>query len=190
MNTDMALSTSTPTQITAGDTAEWLLSLTDYPASSWMLTYYLVKDGAQVSFSGSQYGSGDTHHIDNAAATTAEWEAGTYSYRATVSDGTDRHTVEEGTIEVLPNFATATTGYDDRSFAKKALDAIEAVLLGRASQAQLEYSIAGRQLKFIPPADLMDLRDRYWAEYRAEEAAKTEKRTGKSRFGSVQVRFS
>jgi hypothetical protein len=36
----------------------------------------------------------------------------------------------------------------------------------------------------------MDLRDRYRSEYRAEEAKKLEIRTGKSRFGSVQVRFS
>lgn len=186
----MALSTSTPTQITAGDTAEWLLSLTDYPASSWTLTYYLVKDGAQVSFSASQYESGDTHHIDNAATTTAEWGAGTYSYRATVSDGADRHTVEEGTIEVLPNFATATTGLDDRSFAKKALDAIEAVLLGRASQAQLEYSIAGRTLKFIPHTELLDMRKRFREEYIAEERRKRRRKTGSAAVGRVEIRFT
>jgi hypothetical protein len=186
----MALSLITPSNIIAGDTAEWLLSLADYPASAWTLTYALVKDGVQVTFSGSQYGSTESHHINNNAVTTAGWTAGSYSYRATVSDGADRHTVEDGTIEIVADFASATTGYDDRSFAKKALDAIEAVILGRASQAQLEYTIAGRQLKFIPPAELMDLRDRYRAEYRAEEAKKLEIRTGKSRFGSVQVRFS
>jgi hypothetical protein len=186
----MALHIITPSKIIAGDTAEWLISLADYPASIWTLTYTLVKDGVQITFSGSQYSSTETHHINNSASATEGWIDGLYSYRATVSDGADRYTVEDGTIEILPNFATAAIGYDDRSFAKKALDAVEAVLLGRASQAQLEYSIAGRQLKFIPPAELMDLRDRYRSEYRAEEAKKLEIRTGKSRFGSVQVRFS
>jgi hypothetical protein len=186
----MAPSLITPSRIIAGDTAEWLIALTDYPAPAWTLKYVLVKDGKQIVITASQYGSTTTHHIDVSATTTDDWPEGEYSYRATVSDGIDRYSVESGTIEIVADFASATTGYDDRSFAKKALDAIEAVILGRASHAQLEYTIAGRQLKFIPPSELMDLRDRFRVEYRAEESAKQSTKTGKSRWGQVKVRFS
>ena len=41
----------------------------------------------------------------------------------------------------------------------------------RASEAHLEYEIAGRRLRFIPIAELLALRDRYRMEVRAEEDA-------------------
>jgi len=186
----MALPLITPSRLTAGDTCEWLIALADYPAPTWTLSYALVNASGYVVITASQYESGTAHHINVDAATTALWDSGTYSYQATVTDGSDRFKVESGTIDIIADFADKLTGYDDRSFAKKALDAIEAVILGRASQAQLEYAIAGRQLKFIPPAELMDLRDRLRVEYRSEEAMKLTARTGKSRLGQVQVRFN
>lgn len=186
----MALSLITPSNITAGDTAEWLIASSLYPAPEWTLSYVLVKSGQQITFTSSQYGSTTTHHISNLSSTTADWAPGVYSFRSYVTDGTHRHPVESGSIEILADFVSATIGLDDRSFSKRCLDNIESVIEGRATQAQLEYAIAGRQLRFIPPADLMNLRDRFRAEYRAEEAAKLEKRTGKSRWGQVQVRFS
>ena len=60
----------------------------------------------------------------------------------------------------------------------------------RASQAQQEYTIAGRQLKFMTLDELLNARNRFRSEYRAEEATKKTAKTGKSRFGQVQVRFT
>lgn len=185
----MQLSYTTPSEITAGDTAEWLIDLTDYPSPVWVLSYSLVNAISKKTFSGTQYLTGSDHHILIAKATTAAWVAGLYSYQATVTDGTSRYVVETGTIGILPDFSQASSGLDDRTFAKKSLDAIEAVIYNRASQAQLEYTIAGRQLKFISPKDLMDLRDRFGAEYRAEERTKSAK-NGVSRFGIVKTVFT
>lgn len=185
----MALPLITPSTLTIGDSSEWLIASTNYPAPEWSLSYVLVASGQQIIIESTQYEDTGTHRISVGTDDSAEWAPGTYSYRAIVTDITHRITIESGSIEVLPDYTESITGYDDRSFAKQALDAIEAVILNRASQAQLEYTIAGRQLKFIPPADLIDLRNKFRAEYRAEEAAKLEKRTGRSRWGQVRVRF-
>lgn len=179
------LPTRIPSKLTAGDSVEWTVNLPDYPAPTWTLKYYLVKTGKQIVITGSQYGSTEEHHIDIAKATTANWPAGAYSYQAFMDDGTDRKRLESGTIVIEPDFAQQGSGYDDRSFAKKSLDAIEAVIENRASQAQQEYQIAGRALKFMTMDELLNARDRFRAEVRAEERRKA----GKPAFGAVKVRF-
>lgn len=184
------LSLITPSKITAGESLEWLISLDDYPASEWTLSYALVNSAGRIAITGAQYQSGDTHHISVSTTTSAAYTAGVYSYQAYVSKTGAKKVVETGTIEVLPDFSTKSSGYDDRSFAKTCLDNIEAVLENRASAAQLEYTIAGRQLKFVPPGELLDLRNRFRAEYRAEEREKQRRNSGKSLFGQVQVKFS
>lgn len=177
--------TNTPSKLTAGDSAEWTISLPDYPAPAWTLTYYLVKDGKQIVITGTQYGSTEEHHISVDAATTAAWQPGTYSYQAKASNGTDRKDAGSGTVVIEPDFAQQGSGYDDRSFAKKSLDAIEAVIERRASQSQQEYQIAGRALKFMTMEELLNARDRFRAEVRAGERRKA----GKPAFGAVKVRF-
>lgn len=177
--------TNTPSRLTAGDSAEWTISLPDYPAPTWTLKYYLVKDGKQIVITGTQYGSTEEHHISVDAATTAAWQPGTYSYQAKASNGTDRKDAGSGTVVIEPDFAQQGSGYDDRSFAKKSLDAIEAVIERRASKSQQEYQIAGRALKFMTMEELLNARDRFRAEVRNQER----KKAGKPAFGAVKVRF-
>lgn len=179
-----------PLQMTAGTTIEWVRELSDYPAPSWGLTYTLVKDGSQIVISGTQHGDASSHLLSASASTSGEWSSGRYSYQAAVSDGVERHVVEAGSVEILPDFAAASTGLDDRSYAKRCLDAIEAVIEGRASKAQLEYSIAGRTLKFIPHTELLDMRKRFREEYIAEERRKRRRKTGSAAVGRVEIRFT
>jgi hypothetical protein len=104
-----------------------------------------------------------------AAATTAGYAAGTYDWRARVSKAGEVYTVGEGRLTVRNAFSAAT--FDARTHARKTLDAIEAVIEGRASSSTAEYTIAGRSLKHIPVADLLALRDKYRAEVLHEDAA-------------------
>ena len=181
----VTLATTTPKTLTAGDTWEWTIALADYPSPAWTLTYYLVKSGTRIELTGAQYAATDDHHVDVAKTVTQGYTTGSYSYQAVVDDGTDRKVVETGTITVLTDFQQQTTGYDDRSFARKSLEAIEAVIEGRASQAHQEYQIAGRALKFMTLDELLNARDRFQTEVREEERRKA----GKPAFGAVKVRF-
>lgn len=157
-----------PTTANAGDTWRWTRTLADYPASAgWALSYTLINAAAKITINASA--SGDDHAVTVSAATTAGYAAGSYDWRARVSKAGEVYTVGEGRITVRNAFGGST--FDARSHARKTLEAIEAVIEGRASSATLEYSIAGRTLKHIPMADLLSLRDKYRAEVAREDAA-------------------
>lgn len=174
--------TTEPQSVNAGDTIQWeRQDLTDYlPADGWALSYVLINSAAKITISATTSGTG--YAVTVAAATSATYAAGVYAWQAYVTKTTERFKVDEGTMEVLPNFAAATT-YDSRSHVKTVLDAIEAVIESRASVDQESYSIMGRSLKRTPMADLLKLKDRYKALYLAEQNAENAKngKAGKNR---------
>jgi hypothetical protein len=158
-------------ELIAGDTLQFTTSVPDYPASAgWTLTYRLVPrtSGSAISFDATA--DGDDYDIEVGASTTDDWTAGEYSWSAYVSKAGERHTVDQGTVKIQPN-PGVVAAYDARSFARKALDAIEAVLEGRASKDQEEYSIGGRSLKRTKLEDLHKMRARFKAEVDAEDRA-------------------
>lgn len=165
--------TREPAAVVAGDTVTWLKTVADYPAGDgWVLKYRLINAAGKIDITASA--SGDDHRVLVSASTSAAWAAGTYTWQAYV-DGvsSQRFTVGTGSIEIKPNLAAQASGYDSRTAAKKALDAIEAALLthGTNSAWQQEYEIAGRRMKFKTVGDFLALRDRLKAEVAREETA-------------------
>ena len=157
-----------PSTLQAGLTWEWDASFSDYPASTYTLVYTLINSSGKITITASA--DDDDYAVSIAKATTAGYAAGVYSYQAVVTDGTDSFLAESGSITITPDFAAATT-YDDRSHAKKVLDAIEATLEGKASQDQQMIMIGGRQITTFSPDQLLSFRDAYRAEYKAEQVA-------------------
>lgn len=159
--------TQEPAEITPGDTVKWLRSLSDYPASSgWALTYELVNAANRITISAAA--SGADHLVTIAAATSANYVAGSYAWRARVTKTDEVYTVGSGRITVLPVFSTII---ETRSQARRTLEAIEATLEGRATSATESYEIAGRQLRYFTPEQLLPWRDRYRADVAREDAA-------------------
>lgn len=185
----MTIPTNEPLELRAGDTWEWRREdLTDYPAGTWTLTYRFKK--ASGGFEVVAAADGLSHAVTVTAATSAGYASGDYTWQAQVASGTTKYTVDSGTLKVLPSlFATAATvASDQRTHAKKVLDAIEAVIEGRASLDQQEYQIGGRMLKRTPITDLLKMRNFYKGEYQAELAS--EKLANGLGIGrKVQVRF-
>ncbi|PIQ26137.1 hypothetical protein COW64_12390 [bacterium (Candidatus Blackallbacteria) CG18_big_fil_WC_8_21_14_2_50_49_26] len=161
--------TTVPVNVTAGDTLQWRISLADYPSSAgWVLNYRLINSGGKYDIASAA--DGDDHLISVDAATSAAYAAGTYSWQAYVTSGSQRFTVANGSIIIKPNLAAQSSGLDTRSHAKKMLAAIETWLESR-DPGVAEYQIAGRVMKYIPKNELIALRSRYQHEVRAEEAA-------------------
>ncbi len=159
-----------PAFVVAGDSITWKKSLADYPAGAgWVLNYRLINAAGKIDIIGTA--SGDDHLISVTAAASAAWAAGDYTWTAYVTKTVERYTLASGAITVKPNLAAQAEGYDTRSHAVKTLDAIEAVIEGRATQSHLSYSIAGRQMQFIPITELLVFRDKYRIEVRSEENA-------------------
>lgn len=162
-----------PSSVRAGDTVTWLKSLADYPATSgWTLYYRFINSTAKIDITATA--SGADHLVSVAKATSAAWTSGDYTYVAWVTNGTERATVAEGRVTVLPDLAAVTNvGYDNRTQAKKMLEAIDAALLSLSSGERLavvEAEITGRRFKY-DFTGLMKLRNLYAAQVRAEENA-------------------
>lgn len=179
-----------PPVITAGDTLQFTHTDEEYTIEDWTLSYNLVATSNFYSFQAS-LGSGYAFSASIAAATTSSWAAGVYRWISFVSKGSgvtlERHQREQGTLEILPNWAAQTSGYDQRSHVKKTLDALEAMLLGKASRDQMSYSIGGRALSRMGPGEILSWRDRYRAEYEAELQAQNDDRP---RPGRVLIKFT
>lgn len=170
-----------PKEIAAGVTLELGVSFAEHPAPDWSLELTL-RGPAAIDITSSA--DGDAHVISADAAATASWTAGRYSYQLRATDGTDVVTIERGELVIAPDLAAASAGYDGRTHARKVLDAIEAVIEGRASLDQQSYQINNRSLSRTPISDLLKLRNQYRAEVRAE----AQRGAGYGR--KVKVRFS
>lgn len=162
--------TSEPSELRSGDTWKWTKTLADYPASAWTLKYRFKNAAGGFEITASS--SGDDYSVTVAASTTTGYAAGAYSWIAWVEGGSEKYTVDTGTVTLNPDYrsGTATAALDDRTHAQIVLDAIEAVIEGRASKDQEEYMIAGRSIKRTPIASLLKLRQHYLAEVEAQKA--------------------
>lgn len=168
-----------PEELTIGDTWEWTDELSEYPAPTWTLNFHLVNSGGVIQITASA--SGEDHASSVLPATTSGYTAGRYRWAAQVTDGTDTFTIEKGWVEILPD---PTIAQDARSQARRTLDAIEAVLEGRATRDDLNVSVNGRAISRIPIPELLQWRDRLKEEVRVQEEG-----AGSGFDRDVRVRF-
>ena len=124
--------------------------------------------------------------------TTTVTDGGGTAAAATVANVTpnvynERYLVWSGRIKVLADLESAST-HDGRTHVKKVLDAIEAVLENRASKEVLDSDIEGVQLRRIPHAELLEMREKYLSYYRQELAAESIK-AGRQTGRMVLARF-
>lgn len=174
-----------PNQVIAGDTWTWKKQLSDYlPSDGWVLTYALVKTGVIITITAAD--DNDDHLIEEAATTTASNDPGIYHWQSyiTKSATSERYKYETGTIEVLADFAAQSTGYDNRSFAKKMVDAIEAILPTAKSLKVISISVDGRSYNYADVQSLNETYDFWLAKYRSEE-----RKAGRGKGRAVNVRF-
>ena len=165
------LSSSIPAELTAGDSASWLRTIPDYPASAgWALAYTLVS--ASAVFTIAATADGDSFAVSVGASASAAWAAGSYRVQETVTRDDERHTVATTTLRVLPDLAAASSGVDTRTHAQKVLDSLNAWLESKAPVAGA-MELNGRKISWYPLPDLLKLRDRYRAEVAAEQRAGT-----------------
>jgi hypothetical protein len=143
-----------PKEFTQGDSLSWTESFDDYPASAgWELHYVFVTSAADP-LDVTAAANGDAFNVSVASEDTAALDVGNCSIQGYVLNGTERHTVSRTSANVLQDMTALAAGADTRSHYQKVLDAVNAVIEGRATQAEEEYSIAGRSLRRTPLNDL------------------------------------
>jgi hypothetical protein len=172
--------TSPDRTLTAGDTWSWTSSLADYPAPTWDATVYF--ESASGSLNSTATDAGSDHAFSIAAASTTALATGRYKWTIRVTDGSTVKAVASGWSTVKANPAVA--GNDPRSWARKALEAVEAALLGKATADQLSFTIKDRQVTRYSFAELRQMRNDLREEVRTEEQGEA---AGLGR--NIKVRF-
>lgn len=161
-----------PSAFYAGDSLSLLISLADYSAADgWTLAYaFRKKGGSDINLTSTA--SGGNHLLAVTAAASAEWIDGLYSGvgRVTHTDGRVV-TVWSGLLNIKPNLAEEPANFDGRSSARKCLEAITAVLEGKATRDVMQTTIAGQSIGRMTFGELLaaqahfqDLVDREQAE--------------------------
>jgi len=167
-----------PLEITAGDKVSWSLYLADYlPADGWTLKYAL-RGPAVIDVETTADGS--SHLVAVAGNTSKDWATGLYSWARYVQHtDTTRVTLATGRLKINPDLVAAGEGYDGRSHAEKVLEAIERVIEGRATRGDQELQFDGKKIVKMTVAELIQLRQQYRNEVRAEKNRQL-KKSGRS----------
>jgi len=175
---------SMPDTIRLGDTLDVLFSLDEFSAAdSWVATVFWI--GATTDFSKLTTADGVNHLLEvTATETDTNLKVEQMSWIIQVVKGADKFTADSGTQEGLVNFTTADA-QDLRSNNQKVLDALIAVIEGRASTDQEEYTIKDRQLKRMSIEDLLKFQAVYQA--RVDSDKRKEKGQGTQ---LIKVRFT
>ena len=185
----MSIPTTEPETFTAGDTVKWTKALADYtPDDGWTLSYSFVS-GSDSQAPTNVADNGDGSFLVTISTTdSAEFSAGIYYWQAYVSKSGERYKVDEGRVDVKPDFASQSTGYDARSHVVKVLDALKATIENKASKDQLAYTIAGRSISRLSPGELIKWKNHYEMLYRQEQQAER-LANGDALQNTIKVRF-
>lgn len=162
-----------PDSIIAGLTAQWKIYLADYlPGDDWILKYSLKKSGVSAINISSTDNGDDYHLINLTPEVTALYTTnGEYAYQAYVenSDTGEKYLIETGIIEIKPGLSASSTSYDPRTHARKVLDAINAVIEGRASYNQSSVKVGDKELRYYSFSQLVELREYYLQQVELED---------------------
>lgn len=189
----MEIPSTEPTVIRAGDSVAWARDLPAYSADDgWSLKYRLLwPAGAPADIAST--GAGSLHSVDLGPADTTGYAAGPATLVAMVERGAgatlERVTLSQGAVTILPDLS-ASTGFDGRSSAVIALDALRAALASMVADASItaqSVSFDGRTTTFRSVADLRDM----IAHYEREVARENDLAAAMNGVaaGRVQVRF-
>lgn len=168
----LEIPTSEPASVRAGDTITWRRALEDYPPSAgWTLKYRLLGSAGKYDITATN--DNNTHLVSVPIATSAAYAAGEYALISWVEDGTQRVTLPQSRITVLPDLAAATVSTDTRTHARKMLDAVDAALLSLSTGERLAVvnaEVQSRKLSYDFNG-LMKLRNLFAAQVKEEEDA-------------------
>lgn len=150
-----------PQQAMAGTTWKWERSFSNFPASTWDLTYYFREVTGKYTFDVGTLNSNDAFRVNASYTITNSYTPGIYSGQGFVTLGTERFLVYENQLQVSANFNLQGVGKDTRSHAQKVLEAIKGLLEGKFVEDASSYSIAGRSITKLDVQQLIDAKNYY-----------------------------
>ena len=157
-----------------------------FPSASCTAHLAFSNGKQHYKIAGTDNGDGATHLFYRSGADTKNWMPGHYKYVISVTDGTDRYTLETGDLEIKPN--PIDGAFDALSQTKRILDQLNDRIEGSSLRDDQSYSIAGRSISRMSINELIEAQKVYAARYAAERR-RQRKREGKSQGYLVKVRM-
>jgi hypothetical protein len=147
--------TCEPDLLYAGGTAKWTKLVADYPSTDgWTLTYSFRGPTALADVVAAANGNGYLATIT--AVNSAPLTEGTYNWTAAVAKAGEVYIVARGVFTVV-----AFTGAAVVSHEEKALAAINGAIEGRVTSDMKSYTIGGRSVTKMDPAELLKFKAIY-----------------------------
>lgn len=173
-----------PKKIVAGNSISWRQSLTEFPATAWTLYYYLINASGLITITAAA--DGTDHLVEIAPATSAAYSDGDYEFQKVIkkSDNSERYMIGSGSITIAPDYSENAAGLDARSFVKRTLDYLEALIEGKVQKDRANYAVNGRQLSTYSWEEIYKI----YEDFKAQYAAELRKKRGRS--STVRVVFS
>ena len=109
----------------------------------------------------------NSFYIEEPTDATKNLETGVFKYQIL----NDEYVEDSGDIEILPNFALMDENESVRGHWELVLEAIEATLAGKATQAQTNISVGDKSIGYMSVSELLELRS-FAKEKIAEENGK------------------
>lgn len=183
---------SIPDVINAGDTVEFTLHAFNNAGAELTAaagyTMYLVLNNSTNFYSATTTTSDSSGFLMSIPSTaTTGWTAGSYNASVFVADGTNRYQVTSKYITVKPNLL-AGVAVDSRSTIRKTLDALNAAILGSATDNQMSMSIAGRSIQRMSIEELIKAKQQFENMVRDEDRLQ-DMIDGKPSRNTVNIRF-
>ena len=172
-------------ELRSGDSLELIFDLSSYPAADGWALSYVLKGPASIVLNATIVNG--QYKVTASSSTTGSYAPGNYWAYLVLSKGSEKHTLDQGTVGILQNLSEIST-LDGRSHVKKTLDALDSLIEGKAGSDVLNYQINGRSLTRLNPSELLKWRDRYRELYRREQQEELRK-MGKKAGNQVRVRF-
>lgn len=147
-----------PEIIYVNEEVAWIQDLSDYPAPTYTLKYGLTKADGTGALTVTASDNGDGQHlVEIASAETATMGAGGWRWQKRVeltADGSEKTVLAQGRLEVRPDFIAGAV--DARADIEAALEALTAMIRGKATKDVQSYTINGRSLQSMSPSELME----------------------------------
>lgn len=162
-----------PTAVTVGSIWTWKKPIGDYGALYNLFLYITpIRGGTTLTLSSTIIS--DYYVFSIPSSITVNYTSGEYTYAETIVEisTSNSFVLSTGTLTLRPNPSLATS-LDNRSQARKTLDAIRATIEGRATSDQQAMSINGRSISRTPIGELLALETRYNILVQREEKAAT-----------------
>ena len=160
-----------------GDSLQWNVDLTDYPATLWTLRYDILPQSSGTKITLTAAASGSQHQIRYLSAATSAYVVADYWMIGTVriNSGDDRFEVYAGPFSILANPVTATT-FDGRTYLQRILDLVEASIeASEAPRTVIRYSYGGVTSEIRTLEEALKARAMLISAIAAEEARKSGK---------------